>query len=82
MREIHSFLSRGLACLATALVIVSVLAMPTQGIRANDSGGPTPDPCTCNPLCPDWPGEDDCAGAYGCPAYCNGICGCSLVIQP
>lgn len=37
MKGMCDFLSRGFACLAVALMILSGLAMPTQGVRANDS---------------------------------------------
>lgn len=36
MKGMCDFLSRGFACLAVALMILSGLAMPTQGVRAND----------------------------------------------
>jgi hypothetical protein len=80
MKEMYSFLSRSLACLMAALVILSVLAMPTQGVRANDpsqgggnSGGV---PCGCAQDF-DW----DCSifGCYGdpsCPIACSGFTPC------
>lgn len=81
MKGMYSFLSRGFACLAVALVIVSVLAMPTQGLRAND---PSPDggnhtSCFCAYLegscdenrC-DGPAEDNCGG--GCAGYDDCLC--------
>jgi hypothetical protein len=40
MKGMYGFLPRGFACLAVALVILCVLALPAQGVRAND---PSPD---------------------------------------
>lgn len=36
MKGMYGFLSRSFGCLAVALVILSVLAMPTQNVMAND----------------------------------------------
>jgi hypothetical protein len=64
MKGKYEFLSRSFACLATALVILGVLAMPAQDVRAND---PSPDggpifPCSC----PDFTSD--------CPfALCTGV---------
>jgi hypothetical protein len=79
MNGVYGFLSRSLACLAVALVILSVLAMPAQGVRANDPS-PPPD------------GQNSCEFFYPiefCPSYncltpqghyagykCSYSCGC------
>jgi hypothetical protein len=82
MKGMYDFLSRGFACLAVALVIVSVLAMPTQVVLANDpsSGGSTYDTQYCEAndppqFCPYyhclWYGSGDDAGCC-----CNYSCNC------
>lgn len=90
MKGTYGFLSGSLACLASALVIVSVLAMPTQGIRANDSssGGeasPTDDSCVCNELCFFDEGFFNCIGQFPTcyNATCVGFdCACPQSIHP
>jgi hypothetical protein len=81
MKGMYDFLSRGFACLAVALVIVSVLAMPTQVVLAND---PSPDGGTADEThCQDYSAPWDCP-VYRClysnntdAGYnCDGYCGC------
>lgn len=82
MKGMYGFLSRGVACMAVALVILSVLAMPTQGVRAND---PSPDnntspcsPCSANSQpCSQWGCYGDLVecGWMDCYDYFDG-CGC------
>lgn len=74
MKGMYDFLSRGLACLAVALVILCVLAMPTQEVRANDpGGGPDGDVPYCDCV-PDIVGESGTCYGTGCTGpVCPGL---------
>lgn len=83
MKEMHSFLSKGFACLAVALVILSVLAMPAQSVRAdNPPPPPTPTQAVCSisgppEFCPgaDCVYGDGSSAGFGCDFAC--LCGSS-----
>lgn len=79
MNGMYDFSSRGFACLASALVILCVLAMPTQGVMANDPSGGGGDgkhgvcPQGCfPPFCLDC----DCEYPDGYICCCNYACVC------
>lgn len=92
MKGMFGFLSRGFACLAVALVILFVLAVPTQGVRANDppSSGGTSGSSSCGtdvycpycsgsiPTCSQWAclGDDIECGEEPCCTTLGGGCGC------
>lgn len=80
MKKMCIFLSRSLACLMAALVILSVLALPTQGIRANDPSqdeGNSGSPCFCAQDF-DWDcSAFNCFGDPSCPIICYGFTPCS-----
>jgi hypothetical protein len=77
MKWLCNVLSWHFTCLAAALVILSVLAMSPQGVRANDPspdggfGGYCPTDCieiSCNCSCTDTNGyEVGCSGGPDCP---------------
>lgn len=80
MKRMCDFLSRGFACLAVALMILSGLAMPTQGARANAPGGGLGTTivnlsCSCNSWCGTAPYATTC---FGPPDLCRScpLCGC------
>lgn len=82
MKRMYGFLSQGFAGFAVALVIVSVMAMPISGMRADEPPPPPPPP---PPLCGDcadtgYP-TDDCPfqctkGGGPCPTCCFSPSGC------
>jgi hypothetical protein len=80
MKGMFGFLSRGFACSAVALVILSVLAMPTQGVRANDPDGGDgggDSLCFCTGGVPEDCDVWSCTGGPDCPSNCTFLtCGC------
>jgi len=83
MMRSYSFLSFGFACLATALLVIGILAMPTQGVWANDptgGGSPAAFACASSCYCDNVPTcKDTCEYPFGSPDgpnWCNDSCNC------
>lgn len=80
MKWLYNVLSWHLTCLAVALVILSVLAMPTQGVRADNpsSYGYGSEYCEGNEppeFCPGFHCLYGDGGDAGC--CCSPTCGCN-----
>lgn len=74
MMRSYSFLSFGFACLATALLVIGILAMPSQGVWANDpvGGGPLAVACASDCSCDNYPTcLDKCSDGGGCDTECG-----------
>jgi len=74
MMRSYSFLSFGFTCLATALLVIGILAMPTQGVWANDpsGGGPLAIDCASMCSCDNSPTcLDTCSDSRGCNTECH-----------
>lgn len=80
MKRMYEFLSRSFACWAVTLVILSALAMPTQGVKANDSSPNTGPPSnyTCAIYDPYNCEVDPCMDQFNQPTggLCSDLCGC------
>lgn len=73
MMRAYSFLTFGFSCLATALLLIGIMAMPIQGLYANNPnsvGGQVLAMCPTTGCV--------CAGVGNCDDTCFGGDGCNL----
>jgi hypothetical protein len=76
MMRSYNCLSFGFGCLATALLVIAILAMPTQGVWANDptGGGPNDSGCADLKLCT--PCKSPCEDNLCTGPLCGVLCDC------